>query len=40
MACGFFAGREASPRFPVMVEHVCAELRRVFGGRIQVLKRG
>jgi len=33
----FFAGREASPRFPAVVEHICSELRRVFGGRIQVL---
>ena len=34
----FFAGREASPRFPAVVEHVCSEMRRVFGGRVQVLK--
>jgi hypothetical protein len=36
----FFAGREVSPRFPAVVEHICSELRRVFGQRIQVRKRG
>lgn len=34
----FFAGRELSPRFPGFVEHVCAELRRVFVERITVVK--
>jgi len=34
----FFAGRELSPRFPTFVEHICAELRRVFVERITVVK--
>ncbi len=34
----FFSGREASPRFPAVVEHICSRLRRVFGGRMRVLK--
>jgi hypothetical protein len=32
----FFAGRESSPRFPAVVQHICRELRRAFGGRIQL----
>jgi hypothetical protein len=35
----FFAGRELSLRFPGFVEHICAELRRVFVERITVVKR-
>ena len=35
----FFAGREHSPRFPAFVEHICAELRRVFVERIMVIKK-
>jgi hypothetical protein len=35
----FFSGREVSPRFPVVVEHVCSELHRVFGERLRVLKK-
>ena len=34
----FFGGRELSPRFPAFVEHVCAELRRVFVARMTVIK--
>ena len=34
----FFADRELSPRFPGFVEHICAELRRVFVERIAVVK--
>ncbi len=34
----FFAGREHAPRFPGFVEHMCAELRRVFIERIAVIK--
>ena len=34
----FFAGREPSLRFPAFVEHVCAELRRVFVERILVAR--
>lgn len=34
----FFAGRETSPRFHAVVEHVCSQLRRAFGGRVEVLK--
>jgi hypothetical protein len=35
----FFAGRELSPRFPAVVQHICSEFRRVFGGRIQLRMR-
>ncbi len=34
----FFAGRKPTPRFPAFVEHICAELRRVFVERIMVVK--
>jgi hypothetical protein len=34
----FFAGREPTPRFLAVVEHICAELRRVFVERIMVVK--
>ena len=34
----FFSGREASPRFPAVVERICSKLRHVFVGRIQVLR--
>ena len=33
----FFAGREPSARFPTVVDQICSQLHRVFGGRIQVL---
>jgi len=32
----FYAGRESSPSFPAVEEHITSELRRIFGERIIV----